>query len=129
MPTLLSAAWDLALELMTWGTVLQPWSAAGPSPCGPQSWQVARFSAVSVRSCPSRKFSTPCLKSYLPKILPLFLLNHVQLAIVFETLGAFLLGRTITGTIQSGIADLNAYTREPQVGYGLEGFKGCLLGF
>ena len=47
----------------------------------------------------------------------------MQLAIVFETLGAFLLGRTITGTIQSGIADLNAYTREPQVGLGFIGFR------
>ena len=39
---------------------------------------------------------------------------HPQLAVIFELLGAFLLGRTITGTIQAGIADINVYTRDPQ---------------
>ncbi len=38
-----------------------------------------------------------------------------QLAVVFEALGAYVLGRTITGTIQGGIADINAYVREPEV--------------
>ena len=39
----------------------------------------------------------------------------MQIAVVFETLGSMVLGRPITSTIQSGIADINAFTREPQV--------------
>ena len=52
-------------------------------------------------------------------------LRPVQLAVIFETLGSMILGRTITGTIQGGIADINAFTREPQVGAGCWG-RPCL---
>ena len=40
----------------------------------------------------------------------------MQIAIVFECVGALVLGRTVTSTIQGGIADASVFAREPQVG-------------
>lgn len=49
----------------------------------------------------------------------------LQIASVFEFAGALLLGRVSTNTIASGIADINSFTRDPEVyAYGMV----CALG-
>ena len=40
---------------------------------------------------------------------------YTQLAAIFEFVGALLLGRVSTNVIASGIADINSFTREPEV--------------
>lgn len=44
----------------------------------------------------------------------------MQIAAVFEFAGALVLGRVVTNTIAGGIADINAFTRTPEVyAYGM----------
>ena len=44
----------------------------------------------------------------------------LQIAAVFEFAGALVLGRVVTNTIAGGIADINAFTRTPEIyAYGM----------
>lgn len=46
--------------------------------------------------------------------------SELQIAIVFDFLGAILLGRVVTSTIASGVADINAFIGNPEVyAYGM----------
>lgn len=51
----------------------------------------------------------------------------VQIAIVFDFLGAMLLGRVVTNTIASGVADINSFSANPEVyAYGM--ICACIAG-
>lgn len=46
--------------------------------------------------------------------------HPMQIAAVFEFAGALVLGRVVTNTIAGGIADINAFTRNPEIyAYGM----------
>lgn len=46
--------------------------------------------------------------------------EYLQIAVVFDFLGAILLGRVVTSTIASGVADLNSFLGNPEVyAYGM----------